>query len=270
MSFYLKNGKLCSDTTQLSQFTKTQIAFLTNAYKQGYDLQCLANHDLETSQMQALLAGLQEGIDISYFAKACYNEQVMYDIISAIKIYPSFTKYLESSYDPRQIAVLAKAARTGLDLKKFADPNIPADVLTTVAEGLKYKRKLKIESANSEKHKKVIYPSYSIKKIAAKYALKQNGSTIAIFNDRINAFLVLEILKKDLWGFSESVADSRFSLTDFANVQKTVSEFPDDLQLTEIAHCAVCGKPALFSDKYMHIPICSKECLHEAYNFNVS
>lgn len=260
MLFYLKGNELCSDTVPLDCFTKTQKAFLTDAFKAGYSLEYLANPDLEVCQMRAVAVGLDHNLDVSLFAKSCYNEKVMHKIIDAMQAYPAFTKYLKGDYDPRQIAVLAEAAINGLDLYAFADPNIRAETLAAVIKGLLYEKRLQFNDTTLA----VAYPSYTVQEMANKYALVKNDEILSIFNDKFNACLVSEILKKDLWGGSELEKITQFSIDDFVMLQRKILNIPDVLESASIGRCLMCNKPTIFIEPITHAHICSNECYLQA------
>ena len=260
MLFYLKNNELCSDTVPLDCFTKTQKAFLTAAFKAGYPMPYLVNPNLEVCQMRAVAAGLDRNLNVSLFAKDCYGEKVMYQIIDAMQVYPAFTEYLKGDYDPKQVAVLAEAAIAGFDLYTFADPNIRAETLAAVVKGLLYEKRLQ----STDETVSVAYPSYTVHEMANKYALVKNNEILAIFNDKFNACLVSEALKKDLWGSSEIEKATQFNIDDFVMLQRQILNIPETLESASIERCLMCNKPTIFIEPTTHAHICSKECYLQA------
>lgn len=128
---------------ELEGYDKHQAAEIECGYKDGINIDIYADVKYSCTQMREIRLGLLDGNDITQYADETYTFLQMREIRLAMQEQHDPTILADQRYSSAQMAALNLGMNLGVDVSKYADPQIPFYIMLKMKDHL-------IEEVNTE------------------------------------------------------------------------------------------------------------------------
>lgn len=113
-----------------SKFNEEQLFVINNCIKNGDDPTLILNPLYSPGVMRLILAGLDEGLDVTCYTNPNLDEQTVETIYYGLRINPVMSEYVKQGFTPEQLVVLCDCMQEGItDFSIIANKDYPPEVM---------------------------------------------------------------------------------------------------------------------------------------------
>ena len=113
-----------------SKFNEEQLFVINNCIKNGDDPTLILNPLYSPGVMRLILAGLDEGLDVTCYTNPNLDEQTVETIYYGLRINPVMSEYVKQGFTPEQLGVLCDCMQEGItDFSVIANKDYPPEVM---------------------------------------------------------------------------------------------------------------------------------------------
>lgn len=113
-----------------SKFNEEQLFVINNCIKNGDDPTLILNPLYSPGVMRLILAGIDEGLDVTCYTNPTLDEQTVETIYYGLRLNPIMADYVKQGFTSKQLGVLCDCMQEDIaELGVIANPNYPPEVM---------------------------------------------------------------------------------------------------------------------------------------------
>lgn len=130
-------AKMNEEILNDNRFDEKQKQALLEGVEKGLDISVYANPNYDSYQMNEIRWGLEKNLDVSLYATTKYNWRQMTQIREGLERNLDISVYADSKYDDLQMEQIRMGLEDKLDISTYTNPEYNADQMEQIREGLK-------------------------------------------------------------------------------------------------------------------------------------
>ena len=199
-------AKMNEEILNDNRFDEKQKQALLEGVEKGLDISVYANPNYDSYQMNEIRWGLEKNLDVSLYATTKYNWRQMTQIREGLERNLDISVYADSKYDDLQMEQIRMGLEDKLDISTYTNPEYNADQMEQIREGLKQGLDVSIYAD----------PQFDFEQMAEIKSGLESGVDVSIYaNPQFDHYAMWEILE----GLIDKRDVSIFAKPEFNNVQ---------------------------------------------------
>ena len=130
-------NKAIEELVELGGFESSQMEQIRLGLEDGLDISMYADPKFNREQMKEIRLGLKEGLDVSKYADPKFDWEQMLETTLGLECGLDVSKYADPKFNKWQMKQIRLGLKEGLDVSKYADPKFNEWQMKEIREGLK-------------------------------------------------------------------------------------------------------------------------------------
>lgn len=222
------------------QFNEDQMQEINAGLQQGLDVSWYANPEFDFSAMSQIRKGLEQKLDVSYYAKTAYSSSQMYEIREGLQQGVDVSLYADANYKPSQMEMIRAGLKAGVDISIYSNPEYNSSQMYQIYDGL-------VSGLDVSIYADVKFSEHQMRII--KDGLKQGLDATIYADERFNISQMEEIRTGLENGIDASVyAKPNLDFFQMRRIRKLLEEEKEAITKDGLGEDALLKKSRLFID----------------------